>query len=138
MAAARGAAHGSPSTRELIRAIAFTAYPSDDVARTRAWYENILGLSFAGPYLEDDVERYNEAHLGDGCFSLMWSKWVGREPGSGAGVAFEVADIEAAIRSLRDKGVTIDGVEDGPLCKTAAIRDPEGNKVTLHQQKARP
>jgi catechol 2,3-dioxygenase-like lactoylglutathione lyase family enzyme len=120
----------------VIKAIAFTAYPSNDVAGTRAWYENVLGLSFAGPYLEDGVERYNEAHLGDGCFSLMWSKWVGREPGSGAGVAFEVSDIDSATQQLRDNGVIIDLVEDGPVCKTVAVRDPEGNKVTLHQKKA--
>lgn len=123
--------------KALIKAIAFTAYPCDDVTRARAWYEDALGLTFAGPYVEDGVERYNEAHLGDGCFSLMWSKWVEREPGSGAGVAFEVEDLQAAIQSLRDKRIPIRKFEDGPVCKTVTLRDPEGNKVTLHQKKPR-
>jgi catechol 2,3-dioxygenase-like lactoylglutathione lyase family enzyme len=119
----------------MIKGIAFVAYPSDDVARTRAWYEETLGLVFAGAYVEDGIEKYNEAHLGDGCFSLMASEWVRRPPGSSAGVFFEVDDLEAAMRSLRDKGVALDGVFDGPVCKQASIADPDGNTITLHQKK---
>jgi len=118
-----------------IKHIAFVAYPSDHVAATRAWYENTLGLTFAGPYIEDGAEKYNEAHLATSCFSLMASEWVGRPPGAGAGAVFEVDDIDAAIHELRDKGVTIDDVFDGPVCKQASFADPEGNKVTLHQRR---
>ena len=118
-----------------IKDLAFVAYPSDDVAGTRAWYENTLGLAFAGPYLEDGVEKYNEAHLATGCFSLMASEWVGRAPGSGAGIVFEVDDIDAAMQALREKGVTLDDIFDGPVCKQSSFPDPEGNKVWLHQKK---
>ncbi len=96
----------------MITEIAYTAYPSNDVAGTRAWYEKMLGLEFAGPYIEDGLEKYNEAHIAGGAFSLMASEWVGREPGSGAGVVFEVDDIESAMRFLRDKGVTLEGMFD--------------------------
>ena len=119
----------------LIKEIAFTAYPSNDVAGTRAWYETVLGLEFAGPYVEDGIEKYNEAHLGNGCFSLMASEWVGREPGSAASVVFEVTDFEEAIRSLREKGVMVDEIFDGPVCKQTSLTDPEGNKITLHEKK---
>ncbi len=118
-----------------IKDVAFVAYPSDHVAGTRIWYENTLGLAFAGAYVEDGVEKYNEAHLATSCFSLMASEWVGRPPGAGAGAVFEVDDIDAAIRELRDKGVTIDEVFDGPVCKQASFADPEGNKITLHEAK---
>jgi catechol 2,3-dioxygenase-like lactoylglutathione lyase family enzyme len=118
-----------------IKDIAFVAYPSDNVAVTREWYERTLGLAFAGPYIEDGVEKYNEAHLATGCFSLMASEWVGRPPGAGAGAVFEVDDLDTAIRELRDEGVTIDDVFDGPVCKQASFADPEGNKVTLHERR---
>jgi predicted enzyme related to lactoylglutathione lyase len=121
--------------KSMIKEIAFTAYPSNDVAGTRAWYEYVLGLEFAGPYIEDGVEKYNEAHLANGCFSLMASEWVGRAPGSAAGVVFEVDDLDVAIRSLRDKGVAAGAIDDGPVCRQASLVDPEGNKVTLHQRK---
>jgi len=121
----------------MIKHIAFTAYPSNDVARTRAWYEEMLGLRFAGPYIEAGVEKYNEAHLGEGCFSLMASEWVGREPGSAAGVAFEVDDLEKAVRTLRERGASVTEIEDLPTCKAASLSDPEDNKITLHEKKKR-
>lgn len=118
----------------MIKDIAFIAYPSNDVAATRAWYEDKLEMTFAGPYTEDGIEKYNEAHLGNGCFSLMAAEWVGREPGSAAGAVFEVDDIETAVQSLRRKGVTVGSIEELPRCKQTSFRDPEGNKVTLHQK----
>jgi predicted enzyme related to lactoylglutathione lyase len=118
----------------VIKHIAFTVYPSNDVAGTRAWYEETLGLKFAGPYMEDGVEKYNEAHLGDGAFALMASEWVGREPGSAASIAFEVDDLAAAVQSLTAKGVTVEDIFEGPVCKSTSFEDPEGNKVTIHQK----
>jgi predicted enzyme related to lactoylglutathione lyase len=120
----------------MVKDIAFTAYPASDVAGTRAWYERCLGLSFAGPYCEDGIEKYNEAHVGSGCFSLMAPEWVGREPGSAAGVVFEVDDIEDAVALLRARGVAVADVEVGPVCKQTSFSDPEGNKVTIHQKNA--
>jgi catechol 2,3-dioxygenase-like lactoylglutathione lyase family enzyme len=118
-----------------IKDVAFVAYPSDDVAGTRTWYENTLGLAFAGPYVEHGVEKYNEAHLTTSCFSLMASEWVGRPPGAGAGAVFEVDDIEAAMHELREKRVRVEDVFDGPVCKSVSLADPEGNKITLHEAK---
>jgi predicted enzyme related to lactoylglutathione lyase len=65
----------------------------------------------------------------------MASEWVGRPAGAGAGAFFEVDDLDAAIRELREKDVTIDDVFDGPVCKQASFTDPEDNKLTLHQSK---
>ena len=55
----------------MIKEVAFFAYPCRNVGSTRAWYERFLGLAFAGPYIEHGVEKYNEAHIGESCFSLM-------------------------------------------------------------------
>ncbi len=118
-----------------IKDVAFVAYPSDDVAATRTWYEHTLGLTFAGPHVEDGVEKYDEAHLATSCFGLMASEWVGRPAGTGAGAFFEVDDIDAAVRELRDKGVTVGDVFDGPVCKQVSFADPEDNKITLHEAK---
>jgi predicted enzyme related to lactoylglutathione lyase len=119
----------------MIKHIAFVAYPCENVARTRAWYETILGLTFAGPYKEDGIEKYNEAHLGDGCFSLIWSGWVERPAGSAASVAFEVDDLERVVRSLREAGAVVDNPFDGPVCKQMTVHDPEGNAIVLHEKK---
>lgn len=61
----------------MIKDIAFTAYPSNDVAGTRAWYEKCLGLEFARPYCEDGVEKYNEVHFCERLLQLNGAR-VGR------------------------------------------------------------
>ena len=117
----------------MIKDIAFTAYPSNNVKSTREWYEKMLGLKFASGYLEDGVEQYNEANVGAACFAIMKSQWLAREPGTGVGVTFEVDDIERTAKSLRDAGVAVDDIYTTPVCKVTSFEDPEGNKVTLHQ-----
>jgi predicted enzyme related to lactoylglutathione lyase len=117
----------------MIRDIAFTAYPCADVAATRAWYEQHLGLTFSGPYVEDGSEKYNEAPVGGACFALMWHEWMEAQPGSGNGVAFEVDDITATVENLKSSGLDVAPVYETPGCKIASVRDPEGNKVILHQ-----
>jgi predicted enzyme related to lactoylglutathione lyase len=121
-----------------IRGIALTAYPSNDVSRTRHWYETNLGLHFAGPSVEDGIEKYNEAHLGSGCFSLMAAEWTARAPGSASSVYFEVDDVDEMIARLQANGVTIDGRFEGPVCKQASFCDPEGNKVAVRESFKRP
>jgi predicted enzyme related to lactoylglutathione lyase len=117
----------------VIKEIAFTAYPANDVAGLRKWYEDKLGLKFTGPFEENGVEKYNEAKIGDGYFSVMTHEWIERDPGSASGVVFEVDNIDDTISDLRGKGVEIDDPYATPVCKIASFDDPEGNKVSLHQ-----
>lgn len=119
----------------MIKEIAFTAYPCRNVQSTREWYEEMLGLSFAGAYCEDGIEKYNEAHIGTGCFSLSSDEWFDESAGTGVGVTFEVDNLADTIETLRAKGVEVYGLFEGPLCKQATLRDPEGNRVTLHQRR---
>ncbi len=117
----------------MIKEIAFTAYPSNDVKSTREWYEQMLGLKFSGPFEEDGVEKYNEANVGAGCFALITPEWIEREPGTGAGVAFEVDNLDEALRQLRSQGVEVGDPYETPVCKISSFNDPEGNKITFHQ-----
>jgi predicted enzyme related to lactoylglutathione lyase len=120
----------------MIKEIAFTAYPAKDVAGLRKWYEEKLGLSFSQPWIEDGVEKYNEANVGGGWFSVLWSDWMDRAPGSASGVVFEVDDIDRTVADLRGKGVEVEDVYDTPVCRITSFTDLEGNKVSLHQRTA--
>ncbi len=117
----------------MVKEIAFIAYPCADVASTRGWYEKHLGLKFTAPYAEDGVEKYNEAPVGNACFSLMTHEWIERKPGTGAGVAFEVDDLNAALTQLKSHGIEVSALYETPVCKLSSFTDPEGNKITLHQ-----
>ncbi len=117
----------------MITAIAFTAYPARDVAALRRFYTGVLGLTFSDPYCEDGTEKYAEAQIGSGCFSLMTSDWMEVAPGSCAAVAFEVDDIERSFADLGKHGIPTPEIHETPVCKLGSFRDPEGNKITLHQ-----
>jgi predicted enzyme related to lactoylglutathione lyase len=117
----------------MIKDIAFTAYPAKDVTKLRGWYEQNLGLTFSGPYEEDGVEKYNEAKVGNGYFSIIWNEWMERPAGSSSGVVFEVDDIDATVADLRTKGVAAGDPYETPVCKIASFDDLEGNRVSLHQ-----
>lgn len=115
----------------MVKDIAFTAYPAKDVERLRGFYADALGLKFTGPFSEDGVLKYDEAPVGNGCFSVMTADWAEIAPSGG--VSFEVDDIEKTLAGLKAKGVEIGDVYDTPVCRLSSFNDPEGNKVTLHQ-----
>ena len=118
----------------MIKDVAFTAYPCADVASVRAWYERHLGLQFMGAYSEDGAEKYDEAHIGGACFSLMWHGWMDTAAGTGNGIAFEVDDIERSVADLRGAGIAVDAIYESPICKSTSLSDPEGNRITLHER----
>lgn len=117
----------------MIKEIAFTVYPAKDVAGLRKWYEDKLDLKFSGPYEEEGVEKYNEAKIGDGYFSVMTNEWAERSPGSASGIVFEVDDIDKSITDLRGRGVEVDDAYETPVCKITSFVDGEGNRVSFHQ-----
>lgn len=117
----------------MIKEIAFSAYPAKNVKSTREWYEKTLGLKFSGAFEEEGVEKYNEAKVGNGYFSLMTTEWLERDAGSGVGVTFEVDNMDQALRDLRAGGIQVADPYETPVCKVASFDDPEGNKITFHQ-----
>ncbi|HVS45682.1 MAG TPA: VOC family protein [Verrucomicrobiae bacterium] len=119
----------------MIKDIAFTAYPAQDVRALRDWYVDALGLNFARPWEENGNLMYDEAQVGSGYFSLMTLQYIQVPAGSASGIAFEVDDLEKTVADLRTKGNTVDDPYDTPVCRVASLKDLEGNKVTLHQSK---
>jgi predicted enzyme related to lactoylglutathione lyase len=55
----------------------------------------------------------------------------------GGAIAFEVDDLKAFVKQLRDRGVKIlaDNIAS-PGCTQAFVMDPSGNAVGLHQKSA--
>ncbi len=117
---------------------AFFAYAVSDMKKARAFYEGVLNLrpnseydGSANPnWVEYDI---GAATLGIGCAPGMWDP----SP-KGASAALEVADFDEALASLKAKDVPIImGPHEFPSCRMVVIADPDGNRITLHQRKAR-
>jgi predicted enzyme related to lactoylglutathione lyase len=110
----------------------FFAYPVTDMARSRKFYEGVLGLKVSQepttvPWIEYDL---GNATLGLGCYE-------GWKPSpDGAMLAFEVDDFDKTVAELKQAGVpvTFDPMET-PICHFAIVRDPDNNAVMIHKRK---
>ena len=57
------------------------------------------------------------------------------QPGGGT-VAFAVADAKAAVQELEHAGIqTLSPLGESAVCFWAIIKDPDGNRVIIHQRK---
>jgi catechol 2,3-dioxygenase-like lactoylglutathione lyase family enzyme len=95
--------------------------PAQDLERARRWYSEKLGL-------EPVDERpggllYRAAN---GCdFALFQSQ--GASPGTFTQMGWEVDDIEATVRELKERGVVFEEVDVPGLRTVDGIADIEGN-----------
>lgn len=108
-------------------------FPVKDAARARAFYEEVLGFK-RGLASPDGTWTEYDLPMG-GCLALFKHPMpqMAMAPG-GAGIAFEVADLDALNIRLKAAGVEYSGdVVHGPHCRMSNIRDSEGNHIILHQ-----
>jgi predicted enzyme related to lactoylglutathione lyase len=118
----------------MIKEIAFTGSSVTDMKRARAFYEDILGLE---PSEEMAGGKWIEYGVGGGIFAItnIDPKWT---PSSqGAAIAFEVDDIDSMIQQLKKSGAKFFlEKSETPVCWTAIVYDPDGNKVVIHKRKS--
>lgn len=115
----------------MIQSIAFTLYPVADMARSKEFYENVLGLEVSSTF----GDQWVEYDLGGNTFAIT-SMNIGRTPGAkGAAVGFEVSDFEAFTKKLKEKSVKfiLDNYET-PVCRMSVIEDPDQNHITIHKR----
>ncbi len=75
-----------------------------------------------------------EYPIGAGTLAIacIGEQWKPSEQGTCA--ALEVENLEDAIARLEEKKIAFDKF-DSPVCRMAAIQDPDGNKLILHKRK---
>ena len=102
--------------------------------RARAFYEDIPGLE---PSEEMAGGKWIEYGVGGGIFAIanIDPKWT---PSSqGTAIAFEVDDIDSMIQQLKKSGAKFFlEKSETPVCWTAIVYDPDGNKVVIHKRKS--
>jgi predicted enzyme related to lactoylglutathione lyase len=114
--------------------IAFTAYPVTDMALARKFYEGVLNLKPNAP-LKSESQAWIEYDIGPGTLGIGCSEqW--KPSRDGASVALEVEDFDTAVAALKTHNIEfVMGPLDLPSCQMVIVRDPDGNKVTLHRRK---
>jgi predicted enzyme related to lactoylglutathione lyase len=112
--------------------VAFIAIAVSDAERARTFYQETLELK---PTSTQMGGKWVEYDLGPTTIG------VGSHPAwkpsrDGTTVAFEVSNIDDAIKKLKGRGVTFDiDKSETPVCWMAQFRDPDGNKLVVHQRK---
>ena len=114
--------------------VAFIAIAVSDTERARKFYQETLELkpghtAHDGAWVEYDL---GPTTIGVGSHPA----W--KPSRDGTTVAFEVANIDDAIKKLQSRGVTFDiEKSETPVCWMAQFRDPDGNKLVVHQRKTK-
>lgn len=116
--------------------VAFTGYAVTDMRRARAFYEEILNLKPATIF-DDEAGHWVEYEIGPHTIAISNASKDWQPSQHGGGVALEVEDFDAAIATLKEKGVTF-YLEPftSPVCRLALIADPDGNSICIHKRNA--
>jgi predicted enzyme related to lactoylglutathione lyase len=114
--------------------VAFIAIAVSDKGQARKFYQETLELKPTRTQMEGAWVEYD---LGPTTIG------VGSHPAwkpsrDGTTVAFEVEDIDAAISTLKERGVTFDIEKtETPVCWMAQFRDPDGTNLVVHKRKSK-
>jgi predicted enzyme related to lactoylglutathione lyase len=111
---------------------AFIGYPVTDIARARAFYEEVLGLICTTIHPHSSAVEYEI-----GPHTLLLGSGPEMKPSSdGPAVALKVENFDEAIAHLKQHKVAFLGEPfESPICRGAFILDPDGNKIGIHKRK---
>ncbi|MDB5098713.1 MAG: Glyoxalase/bleomycin resistance protein/dioxygenase [Cyanobacteria bacterium RYN_339] len=121
-----------------VKGVDFVGIAVSDIDAAKAFYGDALGLPCTGGF----GDRWVEYDAGNVTLALILgdaeaiAKRLEPGPFAAIGVALGVADLEATVAALEQRGVTITmPPKEFPPCFTAMVQDPSGNHVWLHQRK---
>ena len=110
-----------------------SGYMVKDATRAIAFYRDVLGFEPSKVYPDN---RGAEYELPDGTTFGLWGgggRVMPFQPSNG--ILFAVEDFDAAVATLKARGIPIIMQTETPVCFMAMINDTEGNIVTLHKRK---
>ena len=117
-----------------ITEIAFSSYPVTDIARSKAFYGGVLGLTVTA---EDSSSEGHWVEYDIGAGTLSIGKMTGWLPSQeGCTVALEVEDMDAALATIKATDTPIKmGPLPTPVCDMVMIKDPDENTIIIHKRK---
>jgi predicted enzyme related to lactoylglutathione lyase len=115
----------------MVTGFAFIAYSVRDVAKARAFYRDVVGLTPATEF----EDFWVEFDVGGTTFGIGNGEPLGITPGSSFAATFEVDDAAKERERLLALGVPVTELRETPICWMAFVTDPEGNRFGIHQRK---
>lgn len=120
---------------QLITGVDFAAISTKDLPKAVEFYGEMLGLP-RSVYLQE--RNYAEFETGNLTLSVIDAEKMGMEhQARGHEIALHVDDVEAARKTLEERGVQFRGdTFDTGVCHMALFNDPDGNPLMLHHRYA--
>lgn len=116
--------------------LAFVGYPVTDFTRAKKFYGEILGLEESASFEHEGELGWLEYDLGGQTLALAKASEQWKPSANGGGACLEVADLDQAVKHLKEQGAKIAlEIQDYPICRLALVADPDGNTLALHQRK---
>jgi predicted enzyme related to lactoylglutathione lyase len=113
-----------------VEQVDFVSVPTRDIERAVAFYLAVFGLPLSD-VTDGEVEAPNVT-------LSFWNPERDGEPfvPNTAGIAFRVADVEAATKELQGAGGEVVGIHDSGICHMGFCKDLDGNTLILHRRYA--
>lgn len=120
-----------------IKEIAYSCYVVTDFVRSRAFYEQVLGLKNTSLFGQPGGPQWAEYDIGSGTLAIGAGAPGMKPSADGCIVALEVEDFDAAVAHLRANQVKfrLEPMQT-PVCSMAALSDPDGNTLMIHRRKS--
>lgn len=120
---------------DLITGVDFVAIPTQDYDKAAAFYGETLGLPFRKRWGDMPAGEFQAGNLTIALMQMDAFKQEFRR--NGGPVAVQVDDVEAARKSLEEKGVQfLAETIDSGVCHMAFFHDPDMNPLILHHRYA--
>jgi catechol 2,3-dioxygenase-like lactoylglutathione lyase family enzyme len=116
-----------------VERVDFVSFLTQDIARAKRFYGEVLGLE-----IETEGENDLEFRAGQVTLDIFDPSSIGQPfAPSPAGLALRVPDVAAARAELEAKDVEFEGdTIDTGVCHMAHFRDPDDNALMLHRRYA--
>lgn len=116
--------------------IAFSVYPVTNMAKARAFYEGVLGLTPSMTVGEPGGMEWTEYDISGSTLAIGAGAPDWNPTSSGCSVGLEVEDFDASIAELETAGVRFHMKPfETPVCRMAFVLDPDGNAICIHKRK---
>jgi predicted enzyme related to lactoylglutathione lyase len=123
------------TTAEIVTGVDFVPIATLDIEAAAKFYGETLGLPRAVYYPERNFAEFETGNL---TLSLINGEamGIGHHLNRNA-IALHVDDVDAARRTLEERGVEFHGeILDTGVCHMAFFNDPDGNALMLHHRYA--
>ena len=113
--------------------IELLAVPVSDIDRAKDFYTRIGFSADHDTTVDENIRFVQLTPPGSACSIVLDLNFSSMKPGSLEGIQCVVADADAALAFLQDKGVEARGVDEQPWGRFVFFTDPDGTGWALQQ-----